>query len=135
MSTKNDIMAFGNAAECKANFLTGMAEFNTLFFICRGILTLIPYVNYFEWIWETLIVYNKAVIEAQYLCWKTQAPEEAEEAEISYEKFKNFEEYAENFGEIRFLGINPGMYIEAAIILFNTDIWQEWLTAIGVTLQ
>ena len=97
---------------------------------------MVPVVNWFSDIWEILISYNMRVVEAQYLCWSSQAPEEADKAEIEYEKFKNFVEYGEVFRDNLTFHIGPitltglGSLAQAIVILIFSEDWQGYVTAL-----
>ena len=94
----------GDAAQCKGNFLQGLKDISDIIFICRGILAIVPGLGVFSFIWDMIIDYNMKVVEAQYLCWSSQAPEETKDIDIEYEKFKNFIEFAEVYNQIYFVG-------------------------------
>ena len=123
---ENNILAMGDAIQCKANFEKDLQDLHDLIFICRGILALIPVVNWFSWIWEKVIKYHAYVTEAQYLCWTSQVDEDMSGVELDYEQFKNFKEYAESFEKIPVVGI----IVQAVIIQMYADEFQAYAAAL-----
>ena len=120
MST-NNIYAAGTGEECKANFMTQMQYMMDTIFLCKGILVLVPVVNWFEWVWEFILEENMYVLEAQYLCWSTQMPKEGEDARIAYEKFKNIYGYFNNFKDS--FNFGWGSIVQAIFVLAFQEDW------------
>ena len=78
MSTEaNDVLGTGDAAACKANFQQNVKDFGDQFFLFSAILDIIPYTAMFRGIYNIFLHITIGNMEAQFLCWKKQAPEEA----------------------------------------------------------
>lgn len=120
----NTILGSATGAACKTNFMDGLKSLNDTIFLCKGILILVPVVNWFAWIWEFIIKSQMKVVEAQYLCWGAEQPAEAEKVSVAYEKFKNYVEYTDAMSMHAY-----GWLVQAILILAFAEDWQGYVAA------